>query len=130
MYSYGISIFCALKMEVTNALKELFFEYEDMLERKGIAAVGEIDEIYAGGVTLNPDFYDEDGERCMKVLITVECHSRSQDELDQIDEDTLDAISDTVNDYLMGRGLGNDLQKLDIDPDILDWWPVKLVAVE
>ena len=117
-------------MEVTKALKELFFEYEDMLERKGIAAVGEIDEIYAGGVTLNPDFYDEDGERCMKVLITVECHSRSQDELDQIDEDTLDAISDTVNDYLMGRGLGDDLQKLDIDPDILDWWPVKLVAVE
>ena len=55
---------------------------------------------------------------------------RTQDELDQIDEDTLDTISDTVNDYLMGRGLGSDLQKLDIDPDILDWWPVKLVAVE
>ena len=117
-------------MEVTNTLKELFFEYEDMLERKGIAAVDEIYDIYAGGVTLNPDFYDEDGERCMKVLITVECHSRTQDELDQIDEDTLDVISDTVNDYLMGRGLGSDLQKLDIDPDILDWWPVKLVAVE
>lgn len=117
-------------MKVTDAVKELFFDYEDMLERKGIAAVDEIAEIYAGGVTLNPDFYDEDGERGMKVLITVECHSRSQDELDQIDEDTLDTISDTVNDYLMGKGLGDDLQKLDIDPDILDWWPVKLVAVE
>ena len=118
-------------MEVTETLKELFFDYEDRLQIKGVVRnIPEIDEVYAGGVILDPDFYDEDGERLMKVSITIECHSKSQDELDQIDEDTREAVSDLVNDWLMGPGeLGLELEKLNIDSDILNSFPVKFVAV-
>ena len=117
-------------MEVTEALKELFFDYEDRLQIKAVVSnIPEIDKIYAG-VILDPDFYDEDGERLMKVSITIECHSKSQDELDQIDEDTREAVTDLVNDWLMGPGeLGLELEKLNIDSDILNWFPVKFIAV-
>ena len=117
-------------MEVTETLKELFFDYEDRLQIKAVVSnIPEIDEIYAG-VILDPDFYDEDGERLMKVSITIQCHSISLDELDQIDEDTREAVSDLVNDWLMGPGeLGLELEKINIDSDILNWFPVKFVAV-
>ena len=105
--------------------------YEDAIERKGVVRnVEEIDEIYAGGETLDPDFYDEGENRYMKISITIECHSKSQDELDQIDENTREVISDLVNDWLMVRGdLGTELKKLNIEPDIYRWSSVKFVAV-
>ena len=118
-------------MEISKDLKDLFYGYEDSLQEKSVLyGIREIDDIFAG-VVLNPEFYDsEDGSRSMKVSITIECHSKSQEELEEIDEDIKEEISDLVNDYLMESGdLHGELRKLNFDPDILNWWPVKFSAV-
>ena len=117
-------------MEISEALKDLFFGYEDSLQEKSVIhGIPEIDDIFAG-VVLNPEFYDKDGSKFMKVLITVECHTKSQKELEEIDEDIKEEISDLVNDYLTGScDLHSELKKLNFDPNLLNWWPVNFIAV-
>ena len=117
-------------MKITEELKDLFFGYEDSLQEKSVLyGIPEIDDIFAG-VFLNPEFYDEDGSTFMKVSITIECHTKSQEELDEIDDDIKEEISDLVNDYLMGScDLYGELRKLNFDPELLNWWPVNFSAV-
>ena len=105
-----------------------FFGYEDSLQEKSVL-YGILGIIFAG-VFLNPEFYDEDGSRFMKVSITIECHTKSQKELDEIDDDIKEEISDLVNDYLTGScDLYGELRKLNFDPELLNWWPVNFSAV-
>jgi hypothetical protein len=73
------------------------------------------------GVLLTPEEYD-DGIKC---LITIEC---GEDE--DLDEDQLELISDTVSDYLRGSwDLNSRLKDIGVDPESLNWWPVCTQAV-
>jgi hypothetical protein len=68
------------------------------------------------GVILTPEAYDGG----LKCLITIEC---TEDE--ELDDDKMELISDTVSDHLRQNwDLNAKLNEIGIDPDSLNWWPV------
>jgi len=98
----------------TEELNNLFQEAEEHLMVKSVlVGVGPTSMV---GVMLSPEEYD-DGIKCQ---ITIEC---SDDE--ELDEDKLELISDTVSDHLRDNWeLQSKLKAIGIDPDTLNWWPV------
>jgi hypothetical protein len=104
-------------------VKELFFAFEDTLMEKSVL-VGLAPESMVG-VSLDPIYYDDDGDQKLKCLISIEL---TEDE--EIDDDAMESIADTVSDYLRDNcDLAERLAELGIDPDILDWWPVEITLV-
>jgi hypothetical protein len=99
----------------TEKLENLFQEAEEHLMVKSVlVGVGPQSMV---GVILTPEAYDE-GIKC---LITIECT-----EEEELDEDMLESISDTVSDHLRNNwDLNAKLTEIGIDTDALDWWPVR-----
>ena len=98
----------------TEQLETLFQDAEEHLMIKSVlVGVGPQSMV---GVILTPEAYD-DGIKC---LITIEC---TEDE--ELDDDKLELISDTVSDHLRENwDLNFKLTDIGIDPDTLNWWPV------
>lgn len=98
----------------TEQLETLFQEAEEHLMVKSVlVGVGPQSMV---GVILTPEAYD-DGIKC---LITIEC---TEDE--DLDDDKMELISDTVSDHLRQNwDLNAKLAEIGIDPDSLNWWPV------
>lgn len=113
-----VSLFPTNKQTIQNMnteqLETLFQEAEEHLMVKSVlVGVGPPSMV---GVILTPEAYD-DGIKC---LITVEC---TEDE--ELDDDKLELISDTVSDHLRENwDLNSKLTDIGIDPDTLNWWPV------
>lgn len=98
----------------TEQLETIFQEAEEHLMVKSVlVGVGPQSMV---GVILTPEAYD-DGLKC---LITIEC---TEDE--ELDDDKMELISDTVSDHLRQNwDLNAKLTEIGIDPDTLNWWPV------
>ena len=107
-------------MSDMEQLKEICFEFEDALMEKGVL-VGVAPESMVG-VQLQPEFYDSDGSQHVKVNIMVEL---TGDEA--IDEDDAESISDTTSDWLAENGFTEKVDGIGIDPDEVDWYPVKAI---
>lgn len=106
-----------------SALREALFTFEDDLQEKAILAGIAPDEMV--GVQLSPEFYDDNGDKKIKIMITVECEGDAGD----IDEDIAEEISDAVSDWLGSRGLGDIAGSIGIDAEIIDWFPVVIEKV-
>lgn len=114
----GDGIFIADKQQKQNMnteqLETLFQDAEEHLMVKSVlVGIGPQSMV---GVILSPEAYD-DGIKC---LITIEC---TEDE--ELDDDKMELISDTVSDHLRQNwDLNTKLAEIGIDPDSLNWWPV------
>lgn len=105
------------------ALREALFTFEDDLQEKGILVGIAPDEIV--GVQLTPEFYHDNGDEKIKIVITVECEGDTS----EIDEDLAEEISDAVSDWLRSRGLGDIASSIGIDAELIDWFPVMVENV-
>ena len=106
-----------------TALKEALFTFEDDLQEKGVLVGIAPDEMV--GVQLTPEFYDDNGDEKIKIMITVECEGDAT----EIDEEVSEEISDTVSDWLGSRGLGDIASSIGIDAEVIDWFPVVIEKV-
>jgi hypothetical protein len=69
------------------------FTFEDVLQEKAVLAGIAPNEMV--GIQLSPEFYDDNGDKKIKIVITVECEGDVVD----IDEVVADEISDAVSDW-------------------------------
>ena len=111
----------ALKI-LESEINEIFFQAEDSLMQKSVLVGIAPDSMV--GVKLQPSSYEEEEQQKLKCLITIEC---TEDE--EVDEEKLEEISDAVSDWLRNQGLGESLDKIGVDPELLDWWPVAIECV-
>lgn len=101
-----------------SALRDALFTFEDDLQEKAVLVGIAPDEMV--GVQLTPEFYDDNGDEKIKIVITVECEG----DPGEIDEDVAEEISDAVSDWLRSRGLGDIAGSIGIDAETIDWFPV------
>lgn len=102
-------------------VKEIFNSLEDsMMEKSVLVGIAPSSMV---AVSLTPEFYKDGVEKKLKCTINIECT-----EFEDLDDDTMEAISDAASDYFRDQDLKNDLDELGFE-DILDWWPVKVVNV-
>lgn len=101
-----------------SALRDALFTFEDDLQEKAVLVGIAPDEMV--GVQLTPEFYDDNGDEKIKIVITVECEG----DPGEIDEDVAEEISDAVYDWLRSRGLGDIAGSIGIDAETIDWFPV------
>ena len=109
-------------MIINEAIKEVFFEFEDLLQEKSVL-VGIAPPMMLG-VTLTPEVYSDDGVEAVKCTITIEC-----EEQPDFTEDLLEQISDYVSDWCVSNGLFRKLDSLGVTEDNLNWWPVRFEEV-
>lgn len=103
-------------------LRSELFTLEDDLQEKGILVGIAPDEMV--GVQLTPEFYDDNGDDKIKIVITVECVG-----VNEIDEDLAEEISDAVSDWLRSRGLSDISSSIGINAELIDWFPVLVESV-
>ena len=101
-----------------SSLRDALFTFEDDLQEKAVLVGIAPDEMI--GVQLTPEYYDDNGDEKIKIVITVEYEG----EPGEIDEDVAEEISDVVSDWLRSRGLGDIAGSIGIDADTIDWFPV------
>lgn len=97
----------------------IFADAEDQILEKSLLVGIAPEEMV--GVQLQPEVYEDDSEERLKCNIVIEC----SDDI-EISEDTMEEISDAVNDFLTDKGLHASLESLGVDPELLDWWPVSV----
>ena len=101
-------------------LTDLFVEFEDTLASKSVL-VG-IAPTSLVGVSLEWSYFDNDGGQGLRCQITIEL---TDDE--EVDDDGMEAISDTVSDYLRDNcELERRLAELGVDSSVALWWPVEV----
>ena len=101
-------------------LTDLFIEFEDTLVSKSVL-VG-VSPASLVGVSLQPRYFDNDGAQGLRCQITIEL---TNDE--EIDEDAIEVISDTVSDYLRDNcELEQRLAELGVGSEVALWWPVEV----
>ena len=106
-----------------SKLKDALFTFEDDLQEKGILVGIAPDEMV--GVQLSPELYDDAGEEKIKIVITLECDG----DIDKVDEDMAEEISDAVSDWLRSHGLGDIASSAGIDVELIDWYPILIAKV-
>ena len=107
-------------MSKLEELQDICCEFEETMMEKGVL-VGVAPESMVG-VQLQPEFYDSDGSQHVKVSILVELTSD-----EEIDEDDAETISDKASDWLVSKGFHEKVDEIGIDPDEVDWYPVKAI---
>lgn len=98
--------------------KEIFFRFEDMIQENSVL-VGVAPSSMVG-VQLQFEQYKDDAVDKYKCNIVVELTAKEIE-----DDDVFESISDTVSDFLKENGLDDELQSVGINPELLDWFPVR-----
>lgn len=103
---------------MNEQLKEIFYRFEDLIQEKsvlvGVAPTSMV------GVQLQLEPYRDGAEEKYKCNIVVELTDEEAD-----DEDIFESISDTVSDFLRENDLNEELESVGVDPELLDWFPVR-----
>ena len=101
---------------LNESLRDLLNELEESVDEKGIVLNFVDFEIF--GVDLEFEEYEK-GEYKISIVLNV------TDEIDELDEDLSEQISDAVQDFLDGKmDLGERLLAIGLDREALSWWPV------
>ncbi len=98
----------------------VFHKYESIL-RLSDALEGY--DIAPEDVAVSGAFYQDQGTQKLKAIVALNQHK-----LALLDDDDREAVADTVADLFRDQGIAQDLARLGIDPDLLDWY--QLVAAD
>jgi hypothetical protein len=101
-----------------QSLIALFEIFEESVNAKN--PLGNVELDCSTDVILEPgEYINDDGEKRYMCTINVQL----SEEID-LDDDQIEQICDTIQDFLRFRELDEELTKIGIDPEDFDWFPV------
>lgn len=94
-------------------------DFDDLLDRKNVLHALKIDGLLS--VYLQAERYSDDGSDAYKVWIVLE-----SDGVKRISADLDEQVQDIVYDFVNDNGFGDAMTVAGYDPDLFNWWPVRI----